>query len=149
MLFQKNDILPPHGNLLNGVTIVIESNRQNYKMIAMLIATIAAGLPIWTRSLRQIDYTDPNFLILWLSIGIIASFTTLFFVNLKTWDMVSSFTIGYIIAVVLHFVGGILVVNYIHAQFAVALLISMGIGVASGLFGAYAWKGIKWKSQKK
>jgi len=125
---------------------VIESSRQNYKMIAILIATIAAGLPIWTRSLRQIDFTDPNFLILWVSIGVIASFTTLFFVNLKTWDMVSSFTIGYIIAVVLHFVGGVLIVNYIHTQFALALLISMGTGIVAGMIGSYIWIGIKWKS---
>jgi len=117
-------------------------------MIAILIATIAAGLPIWTRSLRQIDFTDPNFLILWVSIGIVASFTTLFFVNLKTWDMVSSFTVGYIIAVVLHFVGGVLIVNYIHTQFALALLISMGTGIVAGIIGSYIWIGIKWKSRK-
>lgn len=118
-------------------------------MIAILIATIAAGLPIWTQSLRQIDFTDPNFLLLWLTIGVIASFTTLFFVNLKTWDMVTSFTTGYVIAVVLHFVGGILITNYIHAQFSVALLISMGIGVMSGFVGSFVWINIKRRTKGK
>lgn len=126
---------------------MIESSRQNYKMIAILIATIAAGMPIWTRSLRQIDFTDPTFLLIWLGIGIVGAFTTLFFVNLKPWDMVTSFTVGYVIATVLHFIGGILITNYIHTQFSIALLISMGIGILSGVIGSYIWKGIKLKSR--
>jgi hypothetical protein len=116
-------------------------------MIAILIATIAAGMPIWTRSLRQIDFTDPTFLLIWLGIGIVGAFTTLFFVNLKPWDMVTSFTVGYVIATVLHFIGGILITNYIHTQFSIALLISMGIGILSGVIGSYIWKGIKLKSR--
>ena len=127
---------------------MIESSRQNYKMISILIATIAAGLPIWTRSLRQIDFTDPNFLLIWLGIGVLGSFTALLFVNLRTWDMVTSFTVGFVIATVLQFIGGILIINYIHTQFTMALLISMGIGISSGFIGSYIWKGIKRISQK-
>jgi hypothetical protein len=117
-------------------------------MISILIATIAAGLPIWTRSLRQIDFTDPNFLLMWLGIGVLGSFTALLFVNLRTWDMVTSFTVGFVIATVLQFIGGILIINYIHTQFTMALLISMGIGISSGFIGSYIWKGIKRISQK-
>jgi hypothetical protein len=117
-------------------------------MISILIATIAAGLPIWTKSLRLLDFTDPNFLLLWLSTGVIGSFTALFFVNLKTWDMVTSFTVGYVIATVLHFIGGILITNYIHTQFTLALLISMGIGITSGFIGSFIWRAIKKFSQR-
>lgn len=127
---------------------MIETNRQNYKMIAILIATIAAGLPIWTQSLRQIDFTDPNFLMIWLAIGIAGAFTTLLFVNLKTWDMVTSFIIGYMIAVIVHFIAGILILNFIHAQLAISLLISMGVGIISGISGSYIWIAIKWKTRK-
>jgi len=117
-------------------------------MIAILIATIAAGLPIWTQSLRQIDFTDPNFLMIWIAIGIVGAFTTLLFVNLKTWDMVTSFIIGYMIAVILHFIAGILILNFIHAQLAISLLISMGAGIISGITGSYIWIAIKWKTRK-
>lgn len=127
---------------------MIETSRQNYKMIAILIATIAAGLPIWTQSLRQIDFTDPNFLMIWIAIGIVGAFTTLLFVNLKTWDMVTSFIIGYMIAVILHFIAGILILNFIHAQLAISLLISMGAGIISGITGSYIWIAIKWKTRK-
>ncbi len=127
---------------------MIEASRQNYKMIAILIATIAAGLPIWTQSLRQIDFTDPNFLMIWIAIGIVGAFTTLLFVNLKTWDMVTSFIIGYMIAVILHFIAGILILNFIHAQLAISLLISMGAGIISGITGSYIWIAIKWKTRK-
>jgi hypothetical protein len=127
---------------------VIETSRQNYKIIAILIATIAAGLPIWTQSLRQIDFTDPNFLMIWLAVGIFGAFTTLLFVNLKTWDMVTSFIVGYMIAVILHFIAGILILNFIHAQLAISLLIAMGVGIICGISGSYIWIAIKWKTRK-
>lgn len=122
---------------------MIESTRQRYKLIAILIATLGAGLPLWTRPVRQIDFTDPSFLAAWTGIGISAAFVSLFFINLKTLDLVASFTIGYVVAVVGMFVGGILILNHVHAQLTLALLISMGAGVVSGLAGSLIWSWIK------
>ncbi len=63
--------------------------------------------------------------------------------------MISSFTIGYIIAVVLHFVGGILVANYVHNQLSLALLIAMGVGIVSGFSGSVIWAWIRLKGRRK
>lgn len=122
---------------------MIETTRQNYKMIAVLIATLGAGFPIWTQSVRQINFTDPSFLLLWLFIGILAAFVSLFFINLRMGDMIASFTIGYVLSVVTFFVGGILVTNHIHSQLGVALSISMVTGIVSGFTGSLIWSWIK------
>jgi len=70
-----------------------ESTRQNYKLISIFIATLAAGLPLWTQTAGQIDFTDTVFLAWWLAIGTFASFFTLFVANLKTRDMIGTFII--------------------------------------------------------
>ncbi len=121
------------------------ATRQKYKMIATLLATTGGGLPIWTQPLRKLDYTDVSMLGIWLFSGIVFSFISLFFINLKRVDMISSFVIGYIVAVVLHFVGGIMITNYVHNQLSLALLIAAGIGAISGFAGHTIWKWIRLK----
>jgi len=121
------------------------ATRQKYKMIATLLATMGGGLPIWTQPLRSLDYTDVSMLGIWLFSGVIFSFISLFFINLKRADMISSFVIGFIVAVVLHFVGGIMITNYVHSQLSLALLIAAGIGATSGFAGHTIWKWIRVK----
>lgn len=128
---------------------MIAADRQKYKMIALLMATLGAGLPMWTRPLSEIDFTNLSFLGLWLLIGIAVSFISLFFISINRRDMISSFTIGYVLAVVLHFVGGVIVSNYIHSQLSLALLIAMGIGIISGYTGSVIWAWIRLKGRKK
>jgi len=127
---------------------MIAADRQKYKMIALLMATTGAGLPMWTRPLRDIDFTNLSFLGLWLLIGIIVAFFSLFFISMNRRDLISSFTIGYVLAVVLHFVGGVIVSNYIHNQLSQALLISMGVGSMSGYTGSVIWAWIRLKGRK-
>lgn len=122
---------------------VIEATRQHYKQIAILISLIAAGIPIWTRPVRQIDFTDPGFLVIWLLIGTAAAILCLLFVNLKTKDLASAFVIGYVTAVVGMFVSGILISNHVHSQLTPALLIAMIIGGLSGSIGPLFWRWIK------
>jgi len=124
---------------------VIETTKQNYKTIAVVISTIGAGLPIWTRPPRQVDFTDPQLLGIWLLTGIAASFICLFFINLKVRDMAGAFTIGYVVAVVTMFVSGILTSNYVHSQLTVALPIAMAIGIVAGASGPLIWRWIKRK----
>lgn len=122
---------------------MIEATRQHYKQIAILISLFAAGIPIWTRPVRQVDFTDPGFLLLWFLIGVAAAALSLLFINLKSKDLASSFVIGYITAVVGMFVSGILISNHVHSQLTPALLIAMVVGGLSGWTGPLFWRWIK------
>lgn len=126
---------------------MLETTRQNYKLIAILIATLAAGLPLWTQSVTQINFTDQLFLARWLASGVAASFFTLFIANLKMRDMIGSFTMGYSIAVIIHFVSRILLANMIHSQFILSMGIAIGFGVLSGWIGSLIWIGIRRKNR--
>jgi hypothetical protein len=124
-----------------------ETTRQNYKLIAIFIATLAAGLPLWTQTTAQINFTDTLFLVRWLAFGIGASFFTLFVANLKMRDMIGMYTIGYLIAVIVYFVSRILIANQIHSQFILSLVFAIGFGILSGWLGSLAWMGVKRKKR--
>lgn len=125
---------------------MLETTRQNYKYIAIAIATVAGGIPIWTYSGNAVNFVRPDFLIKWVVIGIIASFVSHFIVNLKMRDMVSSFVTGYVIAVIFYFVSRILVSNMVHTQFILSLLVAIAAGLLSGLAGSLIWSFIRKKS---
>jgi len=120
-----------------------ETTRQNYKLISIFIATLAAGIPLWTQTTVRIDFTDTVFLAGWLAIGSVASFFTLFVANLKMRDMIGTFIIGYLTAVIIYFVSRILIANQIHSQFILSLTIAIGFGILSGWIGSLAWRGVK------
>ncbi len=128
---------------------MLETTRHNYKLIAIGISTLAAGLPLWTRDVRQIDFGDIGFLLTWAFIGIIASFVSRFVVNLKMRDMISCFAIGYVAAVVIHFVSTILLTNYIQTRFELSLFTALMTGVLSGWLGSFIWVGIRRKGPDK
>lgn len=104
---------------------------------------IAAGLPLWTSSSRQIDFTEPSFLAVWLAIGIAASFVAQFVVNLKVRDMAGAFAIGYVSAVVIHFVSTILLTSFVQSRFEISLLAALLTGSAAAWIGSLLWKGIR------
>jgi hypothetical protein len=118
---------------------MLETTRQNYKLIAITIATLAAGLPLWTQTAGQINFTETAFLVRWFGIGVVASFITLFVANLKMRDMIGSFTVGYVIAVIVYFVSRILLANIIHTQFILSLGIAIGFGILTGWTGSVIW----------
>ena len=128
---------------------MLETTRHNYRLITIFISTIAAGLPLWTSSARQIDFTDLSFLLVWLLLGVVASFVTQFVVNLKLRDMIGCFAIGYVTAVVLHFVSTILLTSYIQTRFELSLLMAMLVGILSAWVGSLLWKGVKTNKKKK
>jgi len=128
---------------------MLEATRHNYRLITILISTIAAGLPMWTSSARQIDFTEISFLLIWLLLGVLASFISQFVVNLKLRDMIGCFAIGYVTAVVVHFVSTILLTSYIQSRFELSLLIAMVIGILSAWLGSFIWKGVKTNKKKK
>lgn len=128
---------------------MLESTRHNYRLVTIFISTFGAGLPLWTSNTRQTDFTEPGFLILWVAIGLFASLIVRFIVNLKMRDMVSCFAIGYVIAVVIHFVSSILLSSYVHARFEISLLMAMLAGITAGGLGSLLWIGIKKSGSKK
>ena len=126
-----------------------ESTRHNYRLITIFISTLAAGIPLWTTSSKQIDFSEIDFLLLWVGIGILASFIARFVANLKMRDMVGCFAIGYVIATVVHFVSSILLNSYVQAQFELSLLVALLAGIVSGSLGSLLWMGIKRSGSKK
>lgn len=122
---------------------MLETTRHNYRIIAICISTIAAGLPLWTGDARQIDFSDTGFILMWIGIGVVASFVSQFVVNLKPRDLIGSFAIGYVTAVVLHFVSTILLTSYIQTRFELSLLMALVAGITSGWIGSFVWTGIK------
>jgi len=128
--------------------IMLDTTRQNYKLIAIFISTLAAGIPLWTQTDRAVDFTEISFLISWGLLGIIASFVTLFVVNLKSKDMISSFIIGYMLAVITYFVSRILISNMIHPQFLLSMVLAIGFGIFTGWLGVFTWSRVKKKKTK-
>lgn len=128
---------------------MLETTRHNYRLITIFISMIAAGLPLWTSDIRQLDFNNLEFLVLWILIGIAASFVVQFVVNLKPRDIIGSFAIGYVSAVVLHFVGTILISSFVQTSFEITLLLALLTGIASGWIGSMLWSGVKRKKPKK
>ena len=67
---------------------MLETTRQNYKMIAIFVALVAAGIPLLTHSSGRINFLDYWFLAGWLTSGIVGAFFTLFVATLKTRDLI-------------------------------------------------------------
>ncbi|MEX2601096.1 MAG: hypothetical protein WD355_05575 [Balneolaceae bacterium] len=107
-----------------------------------MASTVAAGVPLWTAT-GSIDFTSLPFLGLWLFIGVVVSFTMLFFMTLKGNDMIAAFTVGYMLAVITYFVGNILVNQNVYLNLSLALLIAALTGLLAGWSGAAIWKLIK------
>lgn len=128
---------------------MLETTRHNYRLIAIFISTIAAGLPLWTSDVRQINFTDGTFLVTWIILGIVASFIVKFVVNLKMRDLIGCFSIGYVIAIVIHFVTTVLMTSYIQTRFELSLLIAILTGAVSAWTGSMMWRGVRISRNKK
>lgn len=125
---------------------MLETTRQNYKMIAIFVALVAAGIPLLTHSSGRINFMDYWFLAGWLASGVVGAFFTLLIANLKTRDLIGSFTIGYASALIVYFVSRILLANMIHSQFILSLGIAILFGIISGWTGSLIWTLIKKKN---
>lgn len=124
-------------------------NKQNsQKLISLTIATVAAGIPIATLSAAQLNFTSLNFIALWVLPGVIGSFVTYLYFSLKMRDVIGTFTLGYMLAVILRFVADILINNVAHSDLSLALLVALLCGAFSGWFGSFIWSMMRWQSRK-
>ena len=128
---------------------VIRLNKKNHKFISIIIATIAAGIPISTVSAHQLNFSDPYFLATWCLLGIFGAFITFLYFNLQMRDVIGTFIVGYMLAVILRFVGDIIINNVAHSNLSTSLLLAMGIGAAAGWIGAGSWSLMRKTKRKK
>lgn len=117
--------------------------RKNYQLTASAIAFVAAGIPISTASAWQINFFDPSFLILWVGLGLLASFGTNLIFTLKPSEMAGSFAVGYTLAVIIRFVADILINNYTRSNLSMILLVTIATGLVAGWLGSMLWKLMK------
>ena len=127
---------------------MLETTRHNYRLIAIFISTIAAGLPLWTSDARQINFSEISFLVTWVILGVVASFIVKFVVNLKMRELIGCFSAGYVIAIVIHFVATILMTSYIQTGFELTLLTAILTGAVSAWIGSMLWRGVRVKRTK-
>lgn len=114
-------------------------NKTNRKFISIVVATIAAGIPISTAAPHQLNFTDPLFLVTWLLLGTIASFGTYLYFNIALRDIIGTFIVGYMLAVILRFIADIVVSSITHTNLTYSLFLAMAVGAAAGWSGAGLW----------
>ena len=125
-----------------------ESRKHNYRLIAIFISTMAAGIPLWTSARRQLDLLELDFLLIWIGLGFLASIITRLIAGLKARDLIGCFAIGYVLSVVIHFVSSILTSGYVQARFEISLLVAILAGVLSGALGTLLWSGFGKRPKK-
>lgn len=112
---------------------------NNHTFISIVVAVIAGGIPISTTPAHQLDFFDPIFLATWCILGIVGAFGTFLYFNLKQKDIVSTFVMGYMLAVTIRFVFDVMVNNTVQSNLSLALLLAMAVGGFTGWTGSQLW----------
>jgi len=124
---------------------VSRDRKHSQKLISIIVATIAAGIPISTSSAHQLNFLDPSFLVLWIVFGMVGSFGMFLYFSLKMRDIIGTFTLGYMLAVIIRFVADILINNITHSNLTISLAVSVAAGAAAGWLGTMLWALIRRK----
>ena len=114
-----------------------------------MAAFVAAGIPVSTASASELNFTDPLFLLSWCILGTIASFGTFLYFNIKRSDIIGTFIIGYMLAVILRFVIDVIVNSMTHSNLGLSLLLAMAVGAFNGWAGSGLWLLMKRNRGKK
>lgn len=75
----------------------------------------------------------------WCILGIVGSFGTFLYFNLKQKDIVATFVMGYMLAVTIRFVFDVMVNNTAQSNLSLALLLAMAVGGFNGWAGSQLW----------
>ena len=103
------------------------------------MALVAAGIPISTIPASQLDFLDPVFLLTWCFLGIVGAFGTFLYFNLAKRDIIGTFVMGYMLAVILRFVIDVIVNNMSQSNLSISLLLAMAVGGFTGWTGSEIW----------
>ncbi len=112
-------------------------NSQSAKLITTIVATVSAGIPIWTVSARDLNFTDPIFLAVWFLIGAFVTLLAALFSSIETKNLIGAVTAGFAIALVIRFLADMFFGAARHSMLGVELLIAVGIGAASAWVVTY------------
>jgi len=122
-------------------------NSQTWKTITAIAATIAAGIPLWTASYRDIQFLDPTFIAIWLALGIAVVLTITLMTNISRNAIVSATVTGFFIALAIRITMDAITGNPV-LNFALGAVVSIGCGLVSGFVGVLLGNLIK-PSKKK
>jgi len=114
-------------------------NKQSSKFTAIVVATIAAGIPIWTVSSRDLNMTEPSFLGVWFLIGIVVTVLAIIFTNMDTRELIGAITAGFLIAVMIRYMADMFFGSARHSLIGMELLIAAGIGACSSWIGSFTY----------
>lgn len=113
-------------------------NTQSAKFFTTIVATVAAGIPIWTISYRDLNLTDPSFLAIWFLIGITVTFVATLFSSMKSGELIGAITVGFTIAIIIRFLGDMFFGSPGHSNLGLDLMVAVGVGAFSSWVGSFA-----------
>ncbi len=114
-------------------------NQQSSKFAATVVAAIAAGIPIWTVSSRDLSMTEPSFLGIWIAIGVFVTILAILLTKMETKDLIGAITIGFLIAVIIRYMADMFFGSARHSLIGIELLIAAGVGAFSAWIGTFAY----------
>lgn len=106
-------------------------NSQSAKFIITILATISAGIPIWTVSSRNLNLTDPSFLSVLFLIGIAVAVIANLFSNLKPGDLIGAITAGFALTIIIRFMADMFFGTSNLSMIGLQLLIATVVGALS------------------
>jgi hypothetical protein len=112
-------------------------NSQSAKLITTIVATVSAGIPIWTVSARDLNFTDPAFLAVWFLIGAFVSLLATLFSAIDSKNLIGAVTAGFTIALVIRYLADMFSGVARHSMLGAELLIAIGIGAVSAWIVTY------------
>jgi hypothetical protein len=113
-------------------------NSQSAKFIITIVATVSAGIPVWTISSRNLNLTDPSLFGILLLIGIAVTVIANLFFNLKPGDLIGAVTAGFALAVIIRFLADMFFGTSNLSMIGIQLIIATAIGAISAWMVTFA-----------
>jgi len=113
-------------------------NTQSAKFFTTMVAAVAAGIPIWTVSYRDLNITDPSFLAIWFLIGITVTLVASLLSSMNSGELIGAITVGFTIAIIIRFLGDMFFGSPGHSNLGLGLMVAVGIGAFSSWVGSFA-----------
>lgn len=106
-------------------------NTQSNKFIIIIVATVSAGIPVWTVSQRELNLADPTFLAIWFLIGAVVTILATIFSSIKSRELIGAVTAGFALAIILRFLGDMFIGSGGQSLLGIEILIAVGVGAVS------------------
>lgn len=117
-------------------------NKQTWKTITAICATIAAGIPLWTASYSEIQFLDSSFIAIWIGLGFAVALTITLMTTIDKNAIISATVTGFFIALAIRIVMDAITGNPV-LNFAIGAAVSISCGLVSGFAGVLVGNLIK------